>query len=33
MRYLDVDEWIVSVIRAMYEDAITKVMEVEWEGE
>ena len=25
LRYLDVDEWIVSVIRAMYEDATTKV--------
>ena len=25
MRYLGVDEWIVSVIRAMYEDATTKV--------
>ena len=25
LRYLGVDEWIVSVIRAMYEDATTKV--------
>ena len=25
LRYLAVDEWIVSVIRAMYEDATTKV--------
>ena len=25
MRYLGVDEWIVSVKRAMYEDATTKV--------
>ena len=24
-RYLGVDEWIVSVIKAMYEDATTKV--------
>ena len=24
-RYLGVDEWIVSVIRAMYEDATTKM--------
>ena len=26
LRYLGVDEWIVSVIRAMCEDATTKVM-------
>ena len=25
LRYLGVDEWIVSVIKAMYEDATTKV--------
>ena len=25
LRYLGVDEWIVSVIRAMYEDGTTKV--------
>ena len=25
LRYLDVDEWIVSVMKAMYEDASTKV--------
>ena len=25
LRYLGVDEWIVSVIKAMYEDALTKV--------
>ena len=25
LRYLSVDEWIVSVIKAMYEDASTKV--------
>ena len=25
LRYLGVDEWIVSVIRAMYEDEIAKV--------
>ena len=25
LRYLGVDEWIVSVIKAMYEDASTKV--------
>ena len=25
LRYLGLDEWIVSVIRAMYEDATTKV--------
>ena len=25
LRYLSVDEWIVSVIKAMYEDATTKV--------
>ena len=25
LRYLGVDEWIVSVIRAMYEDVTTKV--------
>ena len=25
LRYLGVDEWIVLVIRAMYEDATTKV--------
>ena len=30
LRYLGVDEWIVSVIEAMYEDASTKD---EWEGE
>ena len=25
LRYLGVDEWIVSVIRAVYEDATTRV--------
>ena len=25
LRYLGMDEWIVSVMRAMYEDALTKV--------
>ena len=25
LRYLGVDEWIMSVIKAMYEDALTKV--------
>ena len=25
LRYLGVDEWIVSVIKAMHEDALTKV--------
>ena len=25
LRYLGVDEWIVSVMKAMYEDATTKV--------
>ena len=25
LRYLGLDEWIVSVIKAMYEDASTKV--------
>ena len=25
LRYIDVDEWIVSVMKAMYEDASTKV--------
>ena len=31
LRYLGVDEWIESVIKAMYEDASTS--EDEWEGE
>ena len=30
LRYLGVDEWIVSVIRAMYEDATTKGA-IKWE--
>ena len=25
MRYLGVDDWIASVIKAMYEDALSKV--------
>ena len=32
LRYLGVDEWMVSVIRAMYEDATTKVRLNWWES-
>ena len=30
LRYLGVDEWIVSVIKAMYEDASAKVRLMNW---
>ena len=32
LRYLGVDEWIVSVIKGMYEDASTKVRMNGWES-
>ena len=30
LRYLGVDEWIVSVMKTMYEDASTKVRMMIW---